>query len=68
MTSRPSESFKEDLGGLTIVAIGEPFQSKGYAGWYVPYEIKLKSGEVKKWNLAIRKDNPAKRFVLDGGI
>ena len=68
MTSRPSESFKEDLGGLTIVAIGEPFQSKGYAGWYVPYEIKFKSGRVQKHNLALRNDNPAKRYVVDGGI
>ncbi len=56
------------LGGLQIVSLGTPFQSKGYGGWFIPYEIKLKDGTVKKWNLAMRKDNPAKRYVVDGGI
>ncbi|UCC21707.1 MAG: hypothetical protein JSW23_07805 [Planctomycetota bacterium] len=59
-------------GGLEIISIGEPFQSEGYArdglGWFVPYEIRLKSGRVKKFNLAIRKDNPANRFIVDGGL
>ncbi|MGA2915395.1 MAG: hypothetical protein ABSE89_05155 [Sedimentisphaerales bacterium] len=66
------EKIKSYLGGLEIISIGEPFQSKGYArpgsGWFVPYEIKLKNGSVKKFNLAIRNDNPAKRWVVDGGI
>jgi hypothetical protein len=70
--SQIDDRVKESLGGLTIISIGEPFQSKGYArdglGWFVPYEIRLKSGVVKKFNLAIRKDNPAKRFVFDGGL
>jgi len=71
-TSRIDDGMKKYLGGLTIKSIGEPFQSEGYArdglGWFVPYEIRLKSGVVKKLNLAIRKDNPANRFVVDGGI
>jgi len=29
--------------------------------------IKLKSGRIKKFNLAMRYDNPAKRYVVDGG-
>ena len=68
--SRVDDQTKTHLGGLEIVSLGEPFQSAGYdpSGWFVPYEIRLKSGEVKKYNLAIRKDNPAKRFVVDGGI
>ena len=70
--SQIDDRIKEYLGGLTIISIGEPFQSAGYArdglGWFVPYEIRFKSGEVKKMNLAIRKDNPAKRFVVDGGL
>ena len=60
--------FKDYLGGLEVISIGEPFQSMGYPGWFVPYEIKLQSGEIKKHNLAIRNDNPAHRFELDGGI
>ena len=69
-TSRIDDRIKAYLGGLEIISLGEPFQSEGYCrlGWFVPYEIRFKSGQVKKMNLAIRKDNPAKRFVIDGGL
>ena len=61
--------MKEYLGGLEIVSLGESFNSKAYhSGRFVPYEIKLKNGYVKKHNLAIRKDNPAGRWQVDGGI
>ncbi|MGA1979214.1 MAG: hypothetical protein ABSG99_01430 [Sedimentisphaerales bacterium] len=66
--SAVDKELKGYLGGLEIISIGEPFKSGLYPGWFVPYEIKLKSGEIKKWNLAIRNDNPAKRWVVDGGI
>ena len=70
---RVDERFKTYLGGLEIVSLGEPFQSKGYVGiegkgWFIPYEIKLRSGVVRKHNLAMRKDNPAKRYIVDGGL
>jgi hypothetical protein len=71
-TTPITEPIKRYLGGLTLVSLGEPFQSAGYAspgkGWFVPYEIKLKMGVVKKFNLAVRNDNPAGRYVVDGGI
>ena len=35
---------------------------------YVPYEIRFKDGEVKKWQLAIRCDNPEHRWYFDGGL
>ena len=35
---------------------------------YVPYEIRLKDGSVKKWQLAIRCDNPEHRWYFDGGM
>jgi outer membrane lipoprotein-sorting protein len=66
-----TERSKKYLGGLGILSLGKPFQSKGYAGgkgWFVPYEIKLKNGTIKKWNLAIRNDNQAHRYEVDGGI
>ena len=65
------KSFKEDLGGLEILRLGKPFQSKVYAGgkgWFIPYEIKLKDGTIKKHNLAMRNDNQAHRYEVDGGI
>jgi len=62
------ERLKGYLGGLEIVKLGEPFQSKAYGGSFIPYEIRLKGGEIKKWNLAMRKDNPANRYIVDGGL
>jgi len=66
--SQVDERLKEYLGGLEIISIGEPFKSAGYPGWLIPYEIKLKSGYIKKHNMAIRNDNPAQRYIFDGGI
>jgi hypothetical protein len=60
--------LKDKYGGLEIISIGEPFKSGGYSGWFIPYEIKLRSGDIKKHNLAIRNDNPAQRYIVDGGI
>jgi hypothetical protein len=35
---------------------------------FVPYEIRLKDGTVKKWQLSIRCDNPEHRWYFDGGL
>jgi hypothetical protein len=68
-TSPLSEDFKKTYGGLKIVSLGVPFQVKGgYHGWQIPYEIKLKDGEVKKWNLLMHNNNQAERYVFDGGL
>ncbi len=62
------QRFKDYLGGLQIVSLGQAFSAQNYPGRFVPYEIKLKDGTVKKHNLAVRKDNPAGRWQVDGGI
>jgi hypothetical protein len=62
------DRMKQYLGGLTVVKLGEPFQAWPYPGWFVPYEIRLSNGGVKKFNLAVRNDNPVKRYIVDGGI
>jgi len=63
-----TQQLKDYLGGIEIVSLGKAFSSKSYGGQFVPYEIKFKGGEVKKHNLAVRKDNPAHRWQVDGGI
>ena len=63
-----SEELKQHMGGLKITSIGEPFKSGLYPGWFVPYEIKFKNGGIKKMNLAVRNDNAAKRYIIDGGF
>jgi hypothetical protein len=68
MMSDVKPETKDRLGGLEIISIGEPFKSGIYPGWFVPYEFKTKDGTVRKFNLAVRNDNPARRYVVDGGI
>lgn len=66
--SGADEHGKKHLGGLEIISIGEPFKSGQFPGWFVPYEVKYKSGRIQKHNLALRNDNEAGRYVVDGGI
>jgi len=67
MTAVP-QSMKQYLGGLEIISLGESFQSAGSSSWFVPYEIRLKNGEIKKHNLALKRLPPANRWIVDGGI
>ncbi|KAB2872480.1 MAG: hypothetical protein F9K37_00135 [Bacteroidales bacterium] len=62
------DKMKAEFGSLKVIRIGEPFKSGLYPGEFVPYEIKLKSGEVRKYNLAVRNDNPNKVWLVDGGF
>jgi hypothetical protein len=61
ITSLPAEERKR----LQAQGVGSGFE---YPGVYVPYEIRLKDGTVKKWQLAIRCDNPEHRWYFDGGM
>ena len=63
-----NQMHKTILGGLEIINIGEPFKTDDSATWYVPYEIKLKLGEVRKRNLRVRYDEATKRFIPVGGL
>jgi len=50
-----------------ILYVGEPFRSGRYVGVFVPYRIRIE-GKVKEWQVALRNDNPERRWVFDGGI
>ena len=64
-----NKRMKKYLGRLEIVSIGKSFRSKlGYPGVFVPCEIKLSDGTVRKLNLALKKHKVSKRFFVDGGI
>ena len=62
--------LKQYLGGLEILSLGQAFTSRAYdpTGRFVPYQIKLKNGGVKKHNLALKKDKKTSRWYVDGGI
>ncbi len=62
------DRLKQALGGLEVISLGESFTSRGYPGKFVPYEIKFKNGQVKKWNLALKKDRRTERWFVDGGL
>lgn len=56
--------------GMKVISVGpfvQPEKPIKYGGVYVPYEIVLKSGETKRAKLALRNDNPAKCYFVDGG-
>ena len=63
-----NDQIKDYVAGMTIVSLGNSFTSEGYPGRFVPYEIKLKNGEVKKHNLALKKDMKTDRWFIDGGF
>lgn len=63
-----TERLQDGIGGLEIVHLGESFTSQGYSGRFVPYEIRLPGGQVKKHNLALKKDRKTGRWFVDGGF
>jgi hypothetical protein len=50
-------------GGMEVMA--KALWSTEHSAYFVKCRIE---GLVKKWNLAIRNDNPANRYMFDGGI
>jgi RNA polymerase sigma factor (sigma-70 family) len=67
--------FTNLYGGLELISLGKPFKGRvimfggaEYAGVYVPYEMRLGDGAVKKSQVAIRCDNPEHRWYWDGGM
>ena len=55
------------FSGSRLLRVGQPFSSGIYGGIYVPYEIRLKSGDTLAGNIAIRNDNAYKTWNVDGG-
>jgi hypothetical protein len=66
--SRVPDVLKKCCGGLQVISLGEPFRSGTYAGYFVPYQIRLPDGSIKTHNLTVRNDNPDHRWVWDGGL
>ncbi|MFZ0825901.1 MAG: anti-sigma factor [Verrucomicrobiia bacterium] len=64
-------SEKQCLGGLQVISLGTHFTSAISlisGAQFVPYEIKLKNGEFKKFNLSLKRDGRTHRWFVDGGI
>lgn len=70
------EEDKDYSNVVKILFIGEPYQKaapnghREYAGGkgvFVPFEIELANGKVKKGFMAMRSDNPEGEWHFDGG-
>jgi len=49
---------------LPVFTVGEAFWSPEQSAWFV----KCSAQSVKKWNLALRNDNPTGRWQVDRGL
>src|SRR5262249_51446624 len=63
-----NEQVRGYLEGLQVVSLGTPFTSAGNDARFVPYEVKFKNGESKRFNLALKKDPRTSRWFVDGGF
>lgn len=63
-----SDSFHQYLGGITIVSLGQSSGPAWNGAYFIPYEIKLKDGMVKKHKLALKRNPTTNRWFVDGGI
>ncbi len=64
-------SFKEYLGDVKVLKLGNSFSSAISlinGAKFVPYEIKLKNGTIKKHNIALKRHPETNRWFVDGGI
>ncbi|MEI7663796.1 MAG: hypothetical protein WCK34_16435 [Bacteroidota bacterium] len=55
------------FGGSQLLHVGTAFTSGIYAGIYIPYTVRLKSGDTLEGNMAIRNDNSFHTWQIDGG-
>ncbi|MEI6681189.1 MAG: hypothetical protein WCO44_01100 [Bacteroidota bacterium] len=65
--SKTLKQLQSRFGGVTLIHTGAAFTSGMYAGIYIPYLLKLKSGDTLEGNLAIRNDNSFHTWNIDGG-
>lgn len=67
-----NKTTKENLNttyqGAKLIRLGKAFTSGNGSGYFIPYEILMPTGKVKKHNIALRNDNKNKTWQVDGGI
>ena len=54
--------------GMEVISIGKPTKSGLYAGQFVECKVILPNGKKETLVLALRNDNAAKVWLLDGGL
>jgi len=64
-TKHQLEEAKKQGMDLPVMEAGKAFWSAEQSAYFVKCHY---LGYVKKWNLAVRNDNPANRYMFDGGL
>ncbi len=64
----PTGAISKTYRGCTLIECGESFRSGVYTGVYVPCKVKLSNGKEENLVIAMRKDNPWKIWINDGGL
>jgi outer membrane lipoprotein-sorting protein len=54
----------DPLKAMPVIQVGEAVWSAKESAWFV----KCQALQIKRWNLALRNDNPAGRWQVDGGL
>lgn len=62
------ELLKSRYAGATVVKLSDPVRSGRYPGWFVPCELRMADQTTERIQLALRNDNPAGSWVIDGGL
>jgi hypothetical protein len=67
------DKFKKTYAGLQVLSLGKPFRAstrsgQRYGGAFVPYEIRLKNGHVRKFQLHVECDRHDKTWHVNGGL
>ena len=65
--SSPLKMVQSRFEGAVLLRLGSAFSSGMYAGIYIPYTLKLRTGDTLEGNLAIRNDNSFHTWNIDGG-
>lgn len=54
--------------GATVERLSEPVRSGKYPGWFIPCTLRMGDGSRERIRLALRNDNSAGSWVVDGGL
>ena len=61
-------SLTEDMKNCRVPEACEATTNKDYAGTTVHYKLHRPDGTVEQRHIALRRDNPQKIWMVDGGL
>lgn len=62
------ELLQSRYAGATVERLSEPVRSGKYPGWFIPCTLRMGDGSREKIRMALRNDNSAGSWVVDGGL